>query len=1661
MGRTNHSYNGMLSAIARKSLPRFTNYAKDTASLSTIFGNEYSTINKRGNDSLTNIISTVFNTPEEYIKETNVGPIITLNGDRTVTVIADEDYSDLGATADGGETVTVDTSNLDTSAVGTYTVSYSATDTTGYTRVENRFVNVVAPTTGGGSISSWTLKDTISDPYGFKGGFAFGGSASISGDGAWISIGSQDDGVGPPFGHGNVFMYSKNTDITYSKTQDIAGSVSEYYFGQKTKISRDGNYLCVLIENSGYGGYFQMFKRTNNTWNSITSTIQLFNTNLTDLALSEDGTYIVISNNSNVDTVKVYIKSADDTSVTLMTNINPPEDSPSGYRSVSISDNGELLCFSFGFFESNTGNVYVYTRTSSSWSTNPTAVIQGPETGGYFGYSVSMSGDGNFIAVGAPILDNAYIYKRSGSSWSLSSTINGPSNYAYGFILSLSQYADYLAVGSFYASGVYIGDHVYAYYKDANDAWTLVQTIAGDTGTNFGDNVNISSEGNYILVTADQATANAYVYYGTGGNWTPGYTTVSVTLGDKLQPNVSSLTLGQKYVFDFSQTRGNGFNLSLDGTTELTDGVIEAENTLVYTVPSDFNLPLYYYSPNTPNIGGYFWIYNVVYFVLGILKIGGVTSITRGQTYTFYFSSEYGTTIALSITEDGTDFTEGVTTTDTSLTFVVPVTYASNTIYIKSPTTAGIGSSLAVTGAVTPNHVYFDANGILRASGITSITIGQTYTFYFSSDYGTRALLALTEDGDTFEEGVTSNLATSLTFALPNTYSLNTIYIKSLTTEGIGSSLSVTGSLDYGVIYFDNGVLKATGITELERGNTYTFYYSSDYGTRALLALTEDGDTFEEGVTSNLATSLTFALPNTYSLNTIYIKSLTTEGIGSSLSVTGSLDYGVIYFDNGILKASGITELERGNTYTFYYSSDYGTRALLALTEDGDTFEEGVTSNLATSLTFALPNTYSLNTIYIKSLTTEGIGSSLSVTGSLDYGVIYFDNGILKASGITELERGNTYTFYYSSDYGTRALLAFTEDGDTFEEGVTSNLATSLTFALPNTYGLNNIYIKSPTTSGIGSSLTVSGAVTPNHVYFDANGILRASGITSIIRGQTYTFYYSSDYGTRALLAFTEDGDTFEEGVTSNLATSLTFVVPTTYASNTIYIKSPTTSGIGSSLTVSGTLDDGTVYFDNGILRASGITSITRGQTYTFYFSSDYGTTIALSITEDGTDFTEGVTTTDTSLTFVVPVTYASNTIYIKSPTISGIGSSLSLFVRSVVKLLASDGADIDYFGTSVSISSDGLTAIVGARGDDDKGSFSGSAYIFNYDNISDTWTQTTKLLASDGEPFDYLGFSVTISGDGLTAIVGVYGDDDNGSFSGSAYIFNYANGTWTQTTKLLASDGAPSDYFGYSVSISNDGLTAIVGAYRDDDNGSGSGSAYIFNYANGTWTQTTKLLASDGAPSDFFSISVSISNDGLTAIVGAYLDDDDGSNSGSAYIFNYDNISDTWTQTKLLASDAAPGDTFGTSVSISNDGLTAIVGAYGDDDNGSNSGSAYIFNYDNISDTWTQTKLLASDGAPGDQFGKAAVSISGDGLTAIVGSSGDDDNGSNSGSAYIFNYDNISDTWTQTKLLASDRASGDSFGNSLSISNDGLTAIVGAVGDDSGKGSVYIIPLL
>jgi hypothetical protein len=195
--------------------------------------------------------------------------------------------------------------------------------------------------------------------------------------------------------------------------------------------------------------------------------------------------------------------------------------------------------------------------------------------------------------------------------------------------------------------------------------------------------------------------------------------------------------------------------------------------------------------------------------------------------------------------------------------------------------------------------------------------------------------------------------------------------------------------------------------------------------------------------------------------------------------------------------------------------------------------------------------------------------------------------------------------------------------------------------------------------------------------------------------------------------------------------------------------------------------------------------------------------------------------------------------------------------IPKVEKLLAPDGAAGDVFGYSVSFSADGQTALVGAYGDDDKGDYSGSVWVFDWNGGA--WTARPKLLAPDGAASDAFGYSVSLSADGETALVGASGDDDNGDSSGSAWVFDWDGSAWSARPKLLAPDGATGDYFGYSVSLSADGQTALVGAYKDDDNGSLSGSAWVFDWDGSAWSARTKLLKPDGAAGNSFGCSVSL----------------------------------------------------------------------------------------------------------------------------------------------------------------------------------------------------------
>jgi hypothetical protein len=218
------------------------------------------------------------------------------------------------------------------------------------------------------------------------------------------------------------------------------------------------------------------------------------------------------------------------------------------------------------------------------------------------------------------------------------------------------------------------------------------------------------------------------------------------------------------------------------------------------------------------------------------------------------------------------------------------------------------------------------------------------------------------------------------------------------------------------------------------------------------------------------------------------------------------------------------------------------------------------------------------------------------------------------------------------------------------------------------------------------------------------------------------------------------------------------------------------------------------------------------------------------------------------------------------------------------------------------------------------------------------------KLTASDGDVDDYFGTSVAFSNNGLLAI-GAYNDDDNAqSDSGSVYLFSGSGTNWTEIKKITASDAAATDYFGYSLAFSNNGLLAIGALLGDVTGNDNKGSVYLFSGSGTNWTQQTKLNASDAATDDNFGSSVAFSNNGLLAVGTIYDDDnDDGNRTGSVYLFSGSGTN--WTQqTKLTAYDAASGDFFGRSVAFNKNGLLAI-GANVDDGNGlSASGSVYLY---------------------------------------------------------------------------------------------------------------------
>jgi len=318
-------------------------------------------------------------------------------------------------------------------------------------------------------------------------------------------------------------------------------------------------------------------------------------------------------------------------------------------------------------------------------------------------------------------------------------------------------------------------------------------------------------------------------------------------------------------------------------------------------------------------------------------------------------------------------------------------------------------------------------------------------------------------------------------------------------------------------------------------------------------------------------------------------------------------------------------------------------------------------------------------------------------------------------------------------------------------------------------------------------------------------------------------------------------------------------------------------------------------------------------------------------------------------------------------------------------KLTPSDGVPDGSFGQ---VAIEGNVAAIGAQRDDDNGPESGSVYLFDVTDPRNP-QQITKLLPTDGAEGDRFGASVDISGS--TVVVGAFHDDDHGTSSGSAYLFDLTTGL--QRAKLVPEDGATGDLFGEHVAVSGRWVAVTARRHFPVPESEASGAVYVFDVVTGKQVDKVFLTETEG----FDSFGLSVALDGPTAVVGARDSDLAGFTIRSlAYVFN---VATGEQVSQLLPNDADGSfnddSDFGQAVDIRN-GLV-VIGDRHDDDDGSWSGSAYLFD----AATGQQlAKIRAGDADEGDSFG---TSVALGRTKLIIGAPRDNDSGRSSGSAYTF----------------------------------------------------------
>jgi hypothetical protein len=407
----------------------------------------------------------------------------------------------------------------------------------------------------------------------------------------------------------------------------------------------------------------------------------------------------------------------------------------------------------------------------------------------------------------------------------------------------------------------------------------------------------------------------------------------------------------------------------------------------------------------------------------------------------------------------------------------------------------------------------------------------------------------------------------------------------------------------------------------------------------------------------------------------------------------------------------------------------------------------------------------------------------------------------------------------------------------------------------------------------------------------------------------------------------------------------------------------------------------------------------------------------------------------------------------------SGVGSAQAMsltenpFLQQGEKLTSPEVKELAEQGYSVALSANGDVALVGSPAYKESGSeeFAGAAWV--YVRSGSTWTFQQKLVGTEGSGDAQQGHSVALSANGTTAIVG--GPEDEGEhedYYGAAWVFEYNGSKWEQVGKKLVAGGPSATTKakqGSSVALSANGETALVGA---DTNGAEIGGAFVWVYEDGKWKQQGEALV--GKPESRGGLqgwSVALSGDGSTALIGGPKTEGEKGENEAGAVWVSTRSGSSWSKpARVPAGSGVAADTgWGESVALSTNADTALIGGIGYDED---FGAAWVFI--RSGETWTQQgEPLRGNDATKPALEGESVSLSEDGDTALIGGPDDD---VDRGAAWVFVRSGSS--WSeQEKLEGSGGEALAEQGFGVALSGDGRTALVGGTADGGGKGAAWV----